>query len=52
MVRDLMLLWDMEYRLQATRKSTAGASHPDRDAPFKHISPDCASQRKMPDVAR
>jgi hypothetical protein len=32
------LLADMGYSLQSNRKTTEGASHPDRDAQFKHIN--------------
>ena len=32
------LLRDLKYRLQGPRKTTEGASHPDRDAQFHHIS--------------
>jgi hypothetical protein len=32
------LLAEMGYSLQANRKTTEGASHPDRDAQFSHIS--------------
>src|SRR5437867_4281141 len=32
------LLKEMDYRLQATRKTREGAAHPDRDAQFKQIS--------------
>jgi len=32
------LLRQLKYRLHALRKTTEGASHPDRDAQFKHIS--------------
>jgi hypothetical protein len=32
------LLKEMDYRLQATRKTREGSSHPDRDAQFQHIS--------------
>jgi hypothetical protein len=32
------LLHEMEYRLQANRKTKEGASHPDRDAQFEHIN--------------
>ena len=28
----------MDYRLQANRQTLEGASHPDRDAQFQHIS--------------
>jgi len=31
------LLHDMEYSLQANRKTLEGTSHPDRDAQFRHI---------------
>jgi hypothetical protein len=32
------LLHDLDYSLQANRKTREGASHPDRDAQFQHIS--------------
>jgi hypothetical protein len=32
------LLHDLEYSLQANRKTLEGASHPDRDAQFEHIN--------------
>lgn len=32
------LLGQLKYRLHALRKTTEGASHPDRDAQFQHIS--------------
>jgi len=32
------LLHEMEYSLQANRKTMEGASHPDRDAQFEHIN--------------
>ena len=32
------LLWKKGYSLQANRKTKEGASHPDRDAQFKHIN--------------
>jgi hypothetical protein len=32
------LLHEMEYSLQANRKTLEGSSHPDRDAQFQHIS--------------
>ena len=32
------LLHGMDYSLQALRKTTEGADHPDRDAQFRHIS--------------
>ena len=32
------LLHDLDYRLQANRKTREGASHPDRDAQFEHIN--------------
>ena len=32
------LLHDMQYSLQANRKTMEGASHPDRDAQFEHIN--------------
>ena len=32
------LLHQLKYRLQALRKTTEGASHPDRDAQFRHIA--------------
>src|SRR5260370_40477594 len=32
------LLHEMDYSLQANRKVREGASHPDRDAQFQHIS--------------
>jgi len=32
------LLHDLDYSLQANRKTREGASHPDRDAQFEHIS--------------
>ena len=32
------LLHQLQYRLHALRKTTEGASHPDRDAQFRHIS--------------
>jgi hypothetical protein len=32
------LLRQLKYRLHALRKTTEGASHPDRDAQFQHIS--------------
>jgi len=33
------LLRGLGYSLQANRKMTEGASHPDRDAQFQHIQP-------------
>jgi hypothetical protein len=32
------LLKELDYSLQATRKTTEGASHPDRNAQFEHIN--------------
>ncbi len=32
------LLHELDYSLQANRKTMEGASHPDRDAQFRHIS--------------
>jgi len=32
------LLYDLRYSLQANRKTKEGASHPDRDAQFRHIN--------------
>lgn len=32
------LLYDMDYSLQANRKTREGASHPDRNAQFEHIN--------------
>ena len=32
------LLHELGYRLQSVRKSTEGASHPDRNAQFEHIN--------------
>ncbi len=31
------LLYELDYSLQANRKTTEGARHPDRDAQFRHI---------------
>jgi Rhodopirellula transposase DDE domain len=39
------LLHEMEYSLQANRKTMEGASHPDRDAQFQHIN--AAVRRRM-----
>jgi transposase len=38
------LLWELGYSLQSNRKKDEGASHPDRDAQFKHIE-ETASER-------
>lgn len=40
------LLHDMEYSLQANRKTLEGASHPDRNAQFEYISKLVKSQMK------
>lgn len=32
------LLWQLDYRLQSTRKTHEGAQHPDRDAQFGYIA--------------
>lgn len=47
------LLRASRYRLQATRKTTEGAAHPDRDAQFQHIAATAASfqQRGQPVVS-
>lgn len=34
----IRLLHEMDYSLQANRKTTEGASHPDRDKQFEHIN--------------
>ena len=40
------LLHDLDYSLQANRKTREGAGHPDRDAQFEHINQQvCAFQR-------
>jgi len=36
--RVAQLLADLDYRLQGTRKTLEGASHPDRDAQFRYIN--------------
>ncbi len=41
------LLRDMEYSLQANRKTREGSSHPDRNAQFEHIAQKvCSAQRR------
>jgi Rhodopirellula transposase DDE domain len=37
------LLHALDYSLQANRKTTEGAAHPDRDAQFGHINARCAA---------
>jgi hypothetical protein len=47
------LLRGLRYRLQATRKTTEGAAHPDRDAQFQHIAATAATfqQRGQPVIS-
>jgi len=40
------LLHDLEYSLQANRKTLEGASHPDRNAQFEHINEAVTTQLK------
>ncbi len=41
------LLREMDYSLQANRKTTEGKQHPDRDAQFKYINRKAKKQQKM-----
>ena len=41
------LLREMEYSLQANRKTTEGKQHPDRDGQFKYINQKAKKQQKM-----
>lgn len=41
------LLREMEYSLQANRKTTEGKQHPDRDGQFKYINQKAKTQQKM-----
>ena len=47
------LLQQLQYRLHALRKTTEGATHPDRDAQFQHISTTVSTfqQRGQPVVS-
>ena len=41
------LLRDMNYSLQANRKTIEGKQHPDRDAQFKHISREVQARQRV-----
>ena len=47
------LLYDLDYSLQANRKTTEGARHPDRDAQFRHIQTEVLRQlrRRQPAIS-
>jgi hypothetical protein len=42
------LLHDLDYRLQANRKTTEGRQHPDRNAQFEHISQPIQGYQQQP----
>lgn len=42
----IRLLHEMDYSLQANRKTTEGASHPDRNAQFEHINQEVRAFQK------
>jgi hypothetical protein len=41
------ILYDLEYSLQANRKTHEGSSHPDRDAQFRHINARVVRQLRL-----